>query len=58
MPELPDVTIYLEALERSVRGRILERVRITSPFILRSVDPPVSAARKRGAPFESKRSDA
>ncbi len=43
MPELPDVVVYLEALERRVLGRRLERVRLVSPFVLRTVDPPVSA---------------
>jgi formamidopyrimidine-DNA glycosylase len=43
VPELPDVVVYLEALERRVLGRRLEGVRLASPFVLRSVDPPVSA---------------
>jgi formamidopyrimidine-DNA glycosylase len=43
VPELPDVVVYLEALERRILGRRLERVRLASPFVLRSVDPPVSA---------------
>lgn len=43
MPELPEVTAYLEAFERSVVGRVLERVRIRSPSLLRTYDPPVSA---------------
>ena len=43
MPELPDVTVYLEALERRILGARLERVRLLSPFLLRSVDPPLSA---------------
>ena len=42
MPELPDVTIYLEALERRILGARLERVRLLTPFLLRSVDPPLS----------------
>ena len=42
MPELPDVSIYVEALERRVVGRTLERVRIGGPSLLRSVDPPIS----------------
>lgn len=42
MPELPDVTIYIEALRARVVGQPLERVRLASPFVLRSVDPPVS----------------
>jgi formamidopyrimidine-DNA glycosylase len=43
VPELPDLTIYLEALERRVRGVALERVRIASAFVLRSVDPPLAS---------------
>jgi formamidopyrimidine-DNA glycosylase len=39
MPELPDVTIYLEALDARIRGARLERVRLANPFVLRSVDP-------------------
>src|SRR5438034_5542406 len=42
MPELPDVTVYREALERSLVGRELQRIRIASPFVLRSYDPPVA----------------
>jgi len=44
MPELPDITIYIEALESRVVGQPLERVRIPKPFLLRSFDPPISAA--------------
>ena len=44
MPELPDITVYLDALERRVFGRTLARVQIVSPFVLRSVDPPIAAA--------------
>ncbi len=43
MPELPDVVVYLEALERRILGRRLEGLRLASPFVLRTVDPPVSA---------------
>ena len=43
MPELPDVTVYVEALERRILGATLERVRLLTPFLLRSVDPPLSA---------------
>ena len=43
MPELPDVAIYLEALAPRILGARLERVRLLTPFLLRSVDPPVSA---------------
>ena len=41
MPELPDVITYLDALERFVVGHHLERVTLRSPFVLRSVDPPM-----------------
>ncbi|MGE5097789.1 MAG: Fpg/Nei family DNA glycosylase [Betaproteobacteria bacterium] len=47
MPELPDVTVYAEGLERHVVGRPLERVRLLSPFLLRSVDPPLDAVTGR-----------
>lgn len=43
MPELPDITIYLEALDKRVRGQALQKVRLNNPFILRTFDPPVSA---------------
>jgi len=42
MPELPDITAYLTALEPRVVGKRLERIRIASPFLLRTVDPPVT----------------
>jgi formamidopyrimidine-DNA glycosylase len=40
VPELPDVVLYVEHVERRIRDRPLARLRITSPFVLRSVDPP------------------
>jgi formamidopyrimidine-DNA glycosylase len=43
MPELPDITIYIEALERRILGRPLIGVRLGSPFVLRSVEPPLAA---------------
>jgi formamidopyrimidine-DNA glycosylase len=43
MPELPDVCVYLEALDRKVVGQRLERIRVLTPFVLRSYDPPVDA---------------
>jgi len=42
MPELPDIVVYIEALEQRILGRRLERVRIASPFLLRSVSPPIA----------------
>jgi len=47
LPELPDVTVYLDALAPRVLGQRLERVRIASTFLLRSVEPPVSAVEGR-----------
>lgn len=47
MPELPDVTLYIDALETRILGQSLVRVRIASPFLLRSVDPPSSSAEGR-----------
>ena len=44
MPELPDITVYIEALQSRIVGETLERVRIPKPFLLRSVDPPISTA--------------
>ena len=44
MPELPSVTVYVEHLRRRTVGRSLQRVRIASPFVLRSHDPPINAA--------------
>ena len=44
MPELPDITVYIEALEKRVLGQRVERVRIVSPFLLRTVEPPVASA--------------
>ncbi len=43
MPELPDITIYVEALERRVIGERLDRVRIQAPFLLRTFDPPLDS---------------
>ena len=44
MPELPDISAYLSALEERILGQPLERVRIGSPFLLRSVSPPIGEA--------------
>jgi formamidopyrimidine-DNA glycosylase len=43
MPELPDITIYLEQLDRRIVGEVLEKLVIAKPFVLRTFDPPVSA---------------
>lgn len=47
MPELPDVTIYVESLAARVIGQPLEHLTIKTPFVLRSVSPPISAAQGR-----------
>lgn len=47
MPELPDLTLYLEAIEREFQDRRLERVVVRSPFVLRSVTPPPAALEGR-----------
>jgi formamidopyrimidine-DNA glycosylase len=47
MPELPDITVYIEALEKRILGQRVERVRIVSPFLLRTVEPPVASAEGR-----------
>ena len=44
MPELPDVTVYIEALKERVLNQPILKIRIGSPFIVRSFDPPVRAA--------------
>lgn len=44
MPELPDVEVYIEALRARIQGRRLEAIRLQSPFVLRTLDPPLSAA--------------
>jgi formamidopyrimidine-DNA glycosylase len=47
LPELPDVTVYVEALRRRVGGQVLQGVRVASPFVVRTFDPPLSAAADR-----------
>ena len=47
MPELPDLECYVAALERHAVGQRLERIRVVSPSLLRSVEPPLSAAEGR-----------
>jgi formamidopyrimidine-DNA glycosylase len=47
MPELPDITAYIAALEARILGATLERVRLASVFVLRTVYPPVTAAEEK-----------
>ena len=47
MPELPDVVVYVESLDRRIAGQRLDRVRLISPFVLRTVVPPLAAVEGR-----------
>ena len=47
MPELPDIELYLAALRPRIEGETFERLRLRSPFLLRSVEPPLSTAEGR-----------
>jgi formamidopyrimidine-DNA glycosylase len=47
MPELPDIAAYISALEARILGQTLERVRLASVFLLRTVDPPLESAEGR-----------
>src|SRR5262245_40092627 len=47
MPELPDIVVYIEALEQRIVGHVLERVQIAGPFLLRTATPPIEAAHNR-----------
>ena len=47
MPELPDLAVYIHALTALVAGRQLIDVRLLSPFVLRTVDPPIESVKGR-----------
>jgi formamidopyrimidine-DNA glycosylase len=47
VPELPDITVYIEALEQRISGTTVKRIRITSPFLLRTAVPPLSSVEGR-----------
>ena len=47
MPELPDITVYLEALERRVVGQVLEKIQLENMFVLRTAVPPIDSLAKR-----------
>jgi formamidopyrimidine-DNA glycosylase len=44
LPELPDIVVYIEALEKRILGQTLEHIRLASPFLLRTADPPLRSA--------------
>jgi formamidopyrimidine-DNA glycosylase len=47
VPELPDITVYVERLDAKVRGATLQRIRLLNPFLLRTAMPPIGAAEGR-----------
>lgn len=47
MPELPDIVVYIEALEQRIKGEVLEGVRVGNPFLVRTVAPPLKTASGR-----------
>jgi formamidopyrimidine-DNA glycosylase len=47
MPELPDIVVYIEALEKRILGEELRRIQLGSPFLLRTAAPPISSAERR-----------
>src|SRR5580693_3701378 len=42
VPELPDIVVYIEALERRILGQVIEKTLVVSPFLLRTADPPLA----------------
>ena len=47
MPELPDIAAYITALEPRIVGKPIEHIRLASPFLLRTVEPPLSSVEGR-----------
>jgi len=47
LPEYPDIIIYLERLEALLKGQVLQQIRIASPFLLRTFDPPIEALKNK-----------
>jgi formamidopyrimidine-DNA glycosylase len=47
VPELPDLTVYLDFLQVNIVGQTLERIRVASPFVLRTADPPLKAVENK-----------
>ncbi len=47
MPELPDIKLYVEKIDERIRGQVLNDIRISKPFLVRSYDPPLSAVNGR-----------
>jgi formamidopyrimidine-DNA glycosylase len=47
MPELPDIAAYISALETRIKGQPIQRIRLASPFLLRTADPPIASVEGR-----------
>src|SRR6185436_10037341 len=47
MPELPDIVVYIEALEQRIMAQTLERIQLGSPFLLRTAVPPITSVEGR-----------
>src|SRR5882762_9164103 len=47
MPELPDIVVYLEALQQRISNQTLDRVQLSSPFLLRTAAPPITSVEGR-----------
>src|SRR5262245_38808797 len=47
MPELPDITVYVEAMAERTAGKVLRKIRVNNQFLLRSVDPPLAECEGR-----------
>jgi formamidopyrimidine-DNA glycosylase len=47
MPELPDITVYIEALQKRIAGQVIQKVRLASPFLLRTFRPPIESVHGR-----------
>ena len=47
MPELPDITVYIERLQALVHGQVLRRLKLLNPFVLRTAVPPIAGAEGR-----------
>ena len=47
MPELPDIDVYVESLERRILGTVLNRLTLNNPFLLRTAVPPIASAEGR-----------
>jgi formamidopyrimidine-DNA glycosylase len=47
MPELPEIDLYIHALQKRLKGQCIERIRVASPSVLRTFDPPIAAAEQK-----------